>query len=707
MAQKYLTRREFMAIFGSFVAVSGLSIDDAMAQKGFRLRGNPATGTGDTTPDAFSFTTQSGVPLSVDRTSNDVVLSGLDAGTPISVTGGDYSINYLPWTNTPGTVGPDDYIKVRLRSSSSQTTATSCTLTVGTVSQTFSVTTASDTTPTLFWIPGKTGVALSTATTSDTITIAGLGSGVSVTASCDTGLLSKNGGSFTSSSFSVTNGDTIAARLTSASTNATPTSMQVTVGTWTCPFSVTTQDSTGRALIRPADIRYNGFYRIPLASTNDLRSSYLASCIRKVGTEKRILFTGAWAASTLYEITLPTSAPTKSSATAPRCTFVRDWGSFLGPFSVASSTGPGFVVEGGMLWIPEINGFIIVYGDAYVPQKNHPTLVAFELDDTAHTLTGHGPWHAKTGPQRFRDRLLDIPAAWATAHTSGQRYGVITGQHSGNVGSSFGPSLTAFSIPSLSTPADPADSTNDTIPLTELMFHSIDHPRTRDTRYKVCDIPTNPALGNAYQCELGASAAAAGAAIWGSQQPGSAETDSAGGASVWIDLPDKYGVVWFGKLCRLPNNATPLINDPDGLPHKGYGDPQHDSSSQGGNPAYLIPTQCCHWQQAGNGNWKATGPFSMYAQACGWIADPEEFVKVLAGTKQLYDVVLSTDLWELKEFDSAFDIGNTGMLIGQIMVDPDFQTTRKFYAWLNPEMNLDRTSYGSNQSPVIAEFEVL
>ncbi len=48
-------------------------------------------------------------------------------------------------------------------------------------------------------------------------------------------------------------------------------------------------------------------------------------------------------------------------------------------------------------------------------------------------------------------------------------------------------------------------------------------------------------------------------------------------------------------------------------------------------------------------------------------------------------------------------------VIRQIMLDPYFQTTRKFYALLSPSLQLDNTTYGFGNiySPVIAEFEVL
>ena len=42
----------------------------------------------DTTPDAFSFADQTDVALSTVVTSNEITVSGINASTPISVTGG-------------------------------------------------------------------------------------------------------------------------------------------------------------------------------------------------------------------------------------------------------------------------------------------------------------------------------------------------------------------------------------------------------------------------------------------------------------------------------------------------------------------------------------------------------------------------------------------------------------------------------------------
>lgn len=52
----------------------------------------------DTSPDAFTFTDQTGVALSQLINSNEITVSGINTDTPISVSGGYYSINGGSWT---------------------------------------------------------------------------------------------------------------------------------------------------------------------------------------------------------------------------------------------------------------------------------------------------------------------------------------------------------------------------------------------------------------------------------------------------------------------------------------------------------------------------------------------------------------------------------------------------------------------------------
>lgn len=99
----------------------------------------------DTTPNAFVFTDETGVPLSTAKISNAITVAGINASTAISVTGDTgygYSKNSAACTATSGTVVAGDTVAACVTSSGSNSTATTATITIGGVADTYSVTTA-------------------------------------------------------------------------------------------------------------------------------------------------------------------------------------------------------------------------------------------------------------------------------------------------------------------------------------------------------------------------------------------------------------------------------------------------------------------------------------------------------------------------------------------------------------------------------------
>ena len=97
----------------------------------------------DIIPDQFTFTDQWNATLSTVITSNTITVSGINTAAPISITGGTYAINGGSYTSTSGTVNNGNTVTVRVASSGSYSTTTNATLTIGGVSDTFSVTTQS------------------------------------------------------------------------------------------------------------------------------------------------------------------------------------------------------------------------------------------------------------------------------------------------------------------------------------------------------------------------------------------------------------------------------------------------------------------------------------------------------------------------------------------------------------------------------------
>jgi len=100
--------------------------------------------TPDTTPTAFNFTDQTGVAVSTLTTSNSLTISGINTATAVSITGDgspQFRINGGAW-GTSGNILDGQSLELRLISNAAGSTMNSATVTVGTVSEQWDVTTA-------------------------------------------------------------------------------------------------------------------------------------------------------------------------------------------------------------------------------------------------------------------------------------------------------------------------------------------------------------------------------------------------------------------------------------------------------------------------------------------------------------------------------------------------------------------------------------
>jgi hypothetical protein len=130
----------------------------------------------DTTPNAFSFTDVTGVPLNTQETSNTITVGGINDASPISVTGGSYSVGCTAtFTATAGTINNGQTVCVRHTSSASYSTATNTVLTIGGVPDTFTSTTAAAPPPSAGGGGGGGGGSLSSLTLLMLSLITGLG----------------------------------------------------------------------------------------------------------------------------------------------------------------------------------------------------------------------------------------------------------------------------------------------------------------------------------------------------------------------------------------------------------------------------------------------------------------------------------------------------------------------------------------------------
>jgi hypothetical protein len=191
----------------------------------------------DTDPDPFNFASLIDQPLNTVVVSNAVTITGINAPAPVSVVGGEYSIDGGVFTSAAGTVTNGQEIAVRQTTAGASEATTNASLQVGTIVGVFSVTTG-DIDPLPFTFTALVDQPLSTAVQSSPVVI----SGISIPApiSITGGEYSIAGGTFTSAPGTVVQGQQVVVRLTTAGTPSTARTATLTIGSVSGSFSATT-----------------------------------------------------------------------------------------------------------------------------------------------------------------------------------------------------------------------------------------------------------------------------------------------------------------------------------------------------------------------------------------------------------------------------------------------------------------------------------
>ena len=211
--------------------------------------GGSSGGGPDRTPDTFNFTAQTDVALSSDATSPAVTITSISNNTPVSITGGEYSIDGGAFTGAVGSINPGQTLTVRATTSGDFSEQSLVNVTVGELTRTFSVTTlAQDTTPEAIAFTALTDAALNTNVTSNTVTITGINDAAPI--SIENGQYSINDGAFTAEAGTVSEGETVTVQVNTAEGFETPSAATLTVGDITSTFTATTllQDTTPDAI---------------------------------------------------------------------------------------------------------------------------------------------------------------------------------------------------------------------------------------------------------------------------------------------------------------------------------------------------------------------------------------------------------------------------------------------------------------------------
>lgn len=193
----------------------------------------------DTTPNAFTFGSQTGINPSTLTQSGQVGIYGISGGAAVTVASGEWKKNDEDWTADAGYVNEGDLVQVRGYASGSFSTTVTVTLTVGGVAGTFQIITRGySASPTTFTFTDQTGVPLSSTITSNTVTMYGLE--VALPVSITGGTYSKNGGAYGSGATTANNFDTFTLRHTSAAGVSSIVNTALTVGGYTDTFTSTT-----------------------------------------------------------------------------------------------------------------------------------------------------------------------------------------------------------------------------------------------------------------------------------------------------------------------------------------------------------------------------------------------------------------------------------------------------------------------------------
>jgi hypothetical protein len=223
----------------------------------------------DSLPDAFSFTNSTNQELGITTTSNTITLSGLEptvsSNAAITLGIGSFSKNGgAPGTAT--TVGNGDTLAVVLKAPTDYSQTNTTTITVGTFSTDFSVTTRdADTTVDQFFFTNFNNVAISSSFDSNSITLSGADPNttdapVPLTATVTGGFLKVDRGAIPIRDFSVDpatvfNGDTLTLKINSSpnyseTRNATLsiTGLNTPVGV-ASTFSVTTRPNISDTIV--------------------------------------------------------------------------------------------------------------------------------------------------------------------------------------------------------------------------------------------------------------------------------------------------------------------------------------------------------------------------------------------------------------------------------------------------------------------------
>ncbi|WP_347332538.1 hypothetical protein [Marinimicrobium locisalis] len=202
--------------------------------------GQSSSASVDEKPQQFSFEAQSDVERGATVTSNTITVSDINTDTSVSVSGGAYAVNGGRYTEAQGSVEDGDKVTVQLTAPESFSAEASATLTIGGVSDTFTVTTEEeDATPESFsFAPQAETEVGAENVASNSVTVSGINTQLPVRVVG--GEYQINDQAFTSADGEVAAGDQLILRGNAPETPESTHEVVVHVGEMAETFAITT-----------------------------------------------------------------------------------------------------------------------------------------------------------------------------------------------------------------------------------------------------------------------------------------------------------------------------------------------------------------------------------------------------------------------------------------------------------------------------------
>lgn len=263
-----------------------------------------------------------------------------------------------------------------------------------------------------------------------------------------------------------------------------------TVPVTVAPFG-TTEPPLPNGDLRPADLSFTGYFRVPTGvlgpgQYDTLAYGGAALASRIVDGQRHFFLTGhRYANDPLIELV----APQKLGSTvesAPVATLYRYWGDIYDGAKVTAEQPDGTQVNEnwteGLLWDDAGGRLLWSYGNWYAAShQNNPVLGATILRPDG-SITVQGPWRTTADSQQTRSFAVFLSRA-VSAAAGGATLGLGGRMQSINGSASWGPSLTAIDSP-----------TTDSSPLSVriLASHPISPTTGRSTRAADYQVARNP-----------------------------------------------------------------------------------------------------------------------------------------------------------------------------------------------------------------------